>query len=286
MEWNFSILKCEQFVKKDGGSETSQHVKLGCPPGGVAGTGGWLDLPALEVREWILGWGWPAPGAATEGFVCHPKAAADALQAPLGQGWRGLGTGWDSSAWSLGVAFQTHCGRTSPWLGILSCHQFSHSSTSEGDLEIVTFSNCQFTFIPHVQIYSLFSAGCCCRRYLLDQKSPFKLPQINERTLLSKATPDPSKESCPCYFRGLGSCHKRDAFLWTTQKTPCTATPELSVQGQQQPQHNSVFVATVIFQSQHKMSVWELERSGREKALLLLERGLWLTEQRCHCHWF
>lgn len=55
------------------------------------------------------------------------------------------------------------------------------------------------------------------------------------------------------------------------------------VQAEQELQHSSVFVATVIFQSQHKMSLsWEgLE--GRRHCCCW-ERWLWLTELRCHCH--
>lgn len=52
-----------------------------------------------------------------------------------------------------------------------------------------------------------------------------------------------------------------------------TATPEFyieCVQGGQGLKHSTLLVATVIFQSQHKMSLLELERTGREKVFLLL----------------
>lgn len=72
--------------------------------------------------------------------------------------------------------------------------------------------------------------------------------------------------------------HKWAAFFWTTQQPPCAATPEVSVGSGLQ--HSTWPVATVIFQSQGKASLWQLERSGREKVFLLLGKGTVESQSR------
>lgn len=94
MEWNFYIPKCEQFVKKDGGSETSQHLKLGHPPGGVAGTDGWLDLPTPASAGMDFRMGLASSRGCYSKGLCVTLRQLQTLCRHL---WEEAGEGWDSA---------------------------------------------------------------------------------------------------------------------------------------------------------------------------------------------
>lgn len=165
---------------------------------------------------------------------CHRKrlcVTLSQLQMLFRHLWDKAEEGWEqagSSARLLCVAFQIHCGRTSPWLGILSCPSVvlqCHIRRGFGNRHIFKLP---VNSIPHV--YSLWFAGWCCRRYLLDQKLPLKLPEVNGRTLQHSSTRLLQTE-LSLLFQRFGELSQARCISVNHQQTPCTATPEFSVQG-------------------------------------------------------
>lgn len=88
-----------------------------------------------------------------------------------------------------------------------------------------------------------------------------KLPEVDGKTPCSKAAPKPLQTQLSALVQ---QCREAQLIEVTSELhfyKPHSKHPA-------QPNLNSLH--SVIFQSQHKMSLEELERSGREKVFLLL----------------
>lgn len=111
MEWKFSALKCKQFLKKHGSSQTPKHREVGCPGAAPGSAAGWwprasLGPPTRSSATGLSG----AAGAnaralgAAAGLpaASRPQGLFKHLREALwGKGEERLGAGWRLRMFSL-----------------------------------------------------------------------------------------------------------------------------------------------------------------------------------------